>query len=1150
MTPQSGATANDSAARRPEVDYEQLRQIVARVLELPTERLDAEAELTQQGMDSLRAMAVASALRAAGLRIKFSDLLSQPTLIGWWEIVVERQRVSHEPATARIDLDEHAPFELNAMQRAHWLGRAAGQALSVGCHFYFEFDGTALDHARLDQAARALVARHPMLRACFVEGRQRIGAHTWRGVQLHDLRELPESAVANELLERREELSRLRMDVEQGQVIDLQLSLLPGGRSRLHLNIDMLVSDARSFQIVTNDLAQLYAEPEQQPQALDYSFARYLAELTLQRKATFETAQAYWKERGQELPGPPRLPLSCEPQLIADPRPTRRHHWLPPERTRVLLERGRACGVSLPMVFAAAFAEVLARWSSEPEFLLNVPLFDRERLHPAVDRLVGDFTNLVLLAVDTREPASFEQRARALQDRLWRDAAHADYSGVEILRDLARAEPGAGIRAPVVFTSALSMGELFDPRVRAAFGEVSWMISQTSQVWLDCQVIEHAGAVLVNWDAVAQLFAEGVLDAMFGAYLRLLEALSEPDAQWSKPGLVPLPPLQVARRAEVNATAAPRPTGLLHDGFFHQAAAHPERPALLRGDERECSYAELARRAENVAAAVSAHVEGLGARVAVTLPKGESQIAAVLGVLRAGCTYVPVGLDQPPQRRVQMYQAACARLVLYSRAEDLGAIQLAGCQGLRIEDALQPAPEVRAQRPSDSALAYIIFTSGSTGVPKGVMISHQAALNTVAHINRRFQVCERDRVLAVSALEFDLSVYDIFGVLAAGGALVLVEEAERREPRRWLELARRWNVTLWNSVPALLEMLSTVAAARGISSNLRLALVSGDWVPTDLAARVRSHDPDCRVVALGGATEAAIWSNAFEIRDVPRDWRSIPYGHPLPNQRFRVVDSRGRDCPDWVAGELWIGGAGVADGYCGDAQTTASKFVEHAGERWYRTGDLGRYWPDGTLEFLGRVDFQLKIRGHRIELNEIEATLESHPSVSRAIVIATEQPALRLTACLQLAAAVAPSALKTFVANRLPSWEVPAAYLEWDEYPLSSNGKIDRKELARRVAACPTAITRDAPRPGTEATLAAIWCDVLRRDSLDRQDSFFDLGGDSLLATRVLEAIAQRCAVQLALRHLFSSPTIAELALVLESVRAETTMVECEEGAL
>ncbi|WP_100036777.1 non-ribosomal peptide synthetase [Escherichia coli] len=359
-----------------------------------------------------------------------------------------------------------------------------------------------------------------------------------------------------------------------------------------------------------------------------------------------------------------------------------------------------------------------------------------------------------------------------------------------------------------------------------------------------------------------------------------------------------------------------------------------------------------------------------------------------LNALLAGAVYVPVSLDQPAARREKIYADASVRLVLICQhdasagSDDIPA--LAWQQAIEAEPIANPVVRAPTQP------AYIIYTSGSTGTPKGVVISHRGALNTCCDINTRYQVGPHDRVLALSALHFDLSVYDIFGVLRAGGALVMVMENQRRDPHAWCELIQRHQVTLWNSVPALFDMLLTWCEgfADATPENLRAVMLSGDWIGLDLPARYRAFRPQGQFIAMGGATEASIWSNACEIHDVPAYWRSIPYGFPLTNQRYRVVDEQGRDCPDWVPGELWIGGIGVAEGYFNDPLRSEQQFLTLPDERWYRTGDLGCYWPDGTIEFLGRRDKQVKVGGYRIELGEIESALSQLVGVKQATVLA------------------------------------------------------------------------------------------------------------------------------------------------------------------
>ncbi|WP_445954536.1 amino acid adenylation domain-containing protein [Thauera sp. SDU_THAU2] len=644
---------------------------------------------------------------------------------------------------------------------------------------------------------------------------------------------------------------------------------------------------------------------------------------------------------------------------------------------------------------------------------------------------------------------------------------------------------------------------------------------------------EHRGALLISWDAVDALFPAGLLDDMFAALMQSLERLAADEGHWQQVPSLPLPATQAAVREAVNRTDWVHTAQPLHAGLFAVAAETPSRTALIAG-ERNVSYGELAERALRVAALLRERGLAPGEPVAVSLPRGVDQVCAVFGVLAAGGCYVPVGMHQPPARQKKIHASAGIRWVL----GDAAHLDDATCEGttrLDLDEAWHCAPLPGPVAVAAEARAYLIFTSGSTGAPKGVAMTHASAANTIDALNARYGVGEHSRVLAVSSLDFDLSVYDLFGVLGAGGTVVVLDEAQRRDAGAWLALIHRHGVTLWNSVPVLLDMLLVMAEADGRRLPFEQVFLSGDWIGLDLPARLLAHSaPEVKLVAMGGATEAGIWSNAFDVHlPLPSHWRSIPYGRPLPNQRYRVVDAQGRDCPDWVAGELWIGGAGLALGYCGDAALSAERFVEREGSRWYRTGDRGRYWPDGTLEFLGREDHQVKVRGHRIELGEIEAALNGLAQVSHAVAATVGQPAVLAAAYVPTAGDEQDEAIRTALGELLPDYMVPSNLLAVVELPLSANGKVDRKAVAALLRERGADVRPHAPPQGRfETQVAEIWREVLQCDAVSRHDDFFLIGGDSLRATRIVQLLHGRrvSPAPVPLFVLFSSPTLAALA--------------------
>nr|WP_083466067.1 salicylate synthase [Kibdelosporangium sp. MJ126-NF4]CEL12930.1 iron aquisition yersiniabactin synthesis enzyme (Irp2) [Kibdelosporangium sp. MJ126-NF4]CTQ98615.1 iron aquisition yersiniabactin synthesis enzyme (Irp2) [Kibdelosporangium sp. MJ126-NF4] len=1099
---QGGLNVSD----QPDLTAAGLRRTAAELTEEDVDSIDPDTNLFALGLESIALMNLVSTWRRAGIEVNFAELAENPTLGAWEKLLAERRPVS--PA-AEVPEDETAAggdeFPLAVLQHAYWIGRSTGQRLGgVAAHLYTEFDGSDVDQDRLRQALERLVERHDMLRVVITDnGRQRVAETSgWRGLTVHDLREAPAAEGERRLAEIRDVNSHQMLDIENGEVFATALSLLPDGRSRLHVDVDMVAADAVSYRIMLADLATFYATPDADLPRPRYSYRQYREAHPQSRREAAAKAQEWWQHRLSTLPGAPDLPRAIQ-NGDRPPRVARRAIHLSAAERDALAEAARTHGLTTAMAVATAFAETIGAWSSESRFLLNVPLFDREPLHEDVGRIVGDFTSSVLLEIDLSQPAVFADRVRRVQSRMHSDTAHAEYSGVEVLRDLTRAR-GEQVLAPVVFTSALNLGELFAPSVQDKFGTPAWIISQGPQVLLDAQVTELGGGLLVNWDSRDDEFADGVVDAMFDAFAALIKRLAADPEAW----IAPVPELALAtqreRREEINTTDAPRSHQCLHSGFFAMAAATPENLAVI--DAETCTYGELADRALRVAAALVAQGIKPGDSVGVTMPKGADQVVAVLGVLAAGAAYVPIGVDQPQ-----------------ARAERIAA--LAGVQTI-----LGPGPLPTAEPLSgpvgtdEDQLAYILFTSGSTGEPKGVEVPHRAAMSTIDDLTGRFGIGPADRTLALSALDFDLSVFDLFAPLSTGGAVVMVAD-DRRDATAWAELVAAHQVTILNCVPQLLDMLLSSGVALGTS--LRAVLLGGDWVGVDLPGRLTDAVPGCRFAGLGGTTETAIHSTICEVDGpVPADWKAVPYGTPLRGVRCRVVDVLGRDCPDWVAGELWIGGDGVARGYRGDPDRTADRFVEHDGLRWYRTGDLARYRGDGTLEFLGRRDNQVKIRGFRIELGEVEAALLSDPDVTAAVAVVVSGALAAGIVTTQADVAT----IKDRVRTAVPAHMVPERIVLLDRVPLTANGKVDRRAVEAAVRTVEPGV---GPAPSTplERVVERVWCEVLGVDSVGADREFFAVGGDSVLATAIVALLRSTLDTRsISVRSLFAAPTIAGFA--------------------
>ncbi|WP_188112911.1 non-ribosomal peptide synthetase [Mycobacterium simiae] len=1126
---------------------DEIRATVAAELGCPPLDVADHDDLIRLGLNSIRMMALAGRWRRQGAQVTFAELAAQPTVDCWHRLLNGCEITSTatilgpevpEPAEALAD---DRPFPLATMQHAYWVGRADEQELGgVAAHLYVEFDGTSVDPVRLESAVSELIARHPMLRTQFrSDGTQQTMPRPGRLVfGVVDLRGQSADRVESALAESRDQKTHQRLAIEAGQVIDVTLSLLDQGRCRLHLDIDMLAGDAMSYRVLVCDLAELHRGATLPK--LAYSYRRYRTEHQTDHAAQ-ERDRRWWQQRLPDMPGPPQLPIVPLGDRRAPHRTVRYNHWLAPAAKRKLLAEAHTRGVTPAMAVAAVFADTIGGWSAQGKFLLNVPLFHRESIHPDIDRVVGDFTSSVMLEVDVTENVSVTERAADIQRRMYESGSHAAYSGLEVLRDLGRLR-GEPVLAPVVFTSALDLGELFADTVIETFGEPVWIISQGPQVLLDAQVTELRGGLLLNWDVRESAFPAGLVDPMFARFIEVVERLAEGDTGWAAEAAVQLPRGQAAVRAAINATDGPVSGRCLHQGFFEHAAANPDALAVVWGLPGAAagawSYRDLSMQSLAVAGALRAHGVGPGDAVAVQLPKGRDQIAAVLGVLAAGGTYVPIGFDQPEARRAKILQTADVVAALTAEGADMGH----GVSGIAIESArAHPLPLPTAIFPDTGQIAYVIFTSGSTGLPKGVDVPHSAAMNTIDAVNEWFGVTSTDRVLALSALEFDASVYDIFGMFSVGGSVVAVDGEQKAAATTWVELLRHHRVSILNCVPSMLDMILELGGDR-LGDSLRAVTLGGDWVAADIARRLARQVPGCRFAGLGGATETAIHNTICEVvGEPPAHWVTVPFGVPLRNVRCRVVSPSGRDCPDWVPGEFWVGGANVAAGYRNDPERTAERFVEHEGIRWYKTGDLARFWPDGTIEFLGRRDHQVQIRGYRVELGEVESALRTLPGVRHAVaaVVGASAP--------NLVAAVAGDPNKagdigTAIADLLPSYMIPTRIEFLERFPLTSNGKLDRHAVAALLEpkASDVSENRCAPRNDLEAALADIVAEVLGVNSVGVHDDFFALGGDSVLAPAVVARVRDWLDVDHALvADVFATRTVAGFAHRLSAREAQ-----------
>lgn len=886
------------------------------------------------------------------------------------------------------------------MQSAYYSGMSKVYELGgTGCQTYIKMRLPELDVIKFEESWYKTIQKHDMLRMHINEdGTQQVVRDVERPhIEVSDEKQLEQIS---------EEMSIYNFEVDEWPKHMFKVTKC-SSFVILHFCIDMLIADYISINIILNDVFKFYFG-EQDPfyknsiTFRDIVMHRECKKNTIVKEKAYLEAKKYWEDKISKIPGRPMLPVKEKQEDKFPVRFRRYRYHLCKENWYSIQNLARSYGVTASNVVLGLFSEVISRWSINKNFGISLTLMDRSEDEMGV---VGDFTSVEILSI-LNSDKPFLEKVKELQHNLIEDMAHSDFSGLEVLRELNRRK-NINIIFPVVYTSTLGTEDnkkSYDYLSSKSI-EIVGGVSRTPQVWIDCHVIETIDGLEINWDIRENIFEQYVIDDMFRKFSQLLEKISVDDKLWESTNIIEYEGKINTIRHLLNQTCKDVNYKMLYQGFVDAYNRTPEKIALVCNN-KEYSYDELGMYVAYIQEKLLEKEVKRGEYVGIALERGILQVASVLAVSLLGAVFAPVDIKQPFERQIKIVDNLKAKIIileiqnkkLRNRYRD---------NALILEDVSPNSNKIIIdcdKNPDD--VAYIIHTSGTTGVPKGVSITHKSAYNTIHDINTRFKVKTEQVFLSVSKLAFDLSIYDLFGCFDRGGTLVLPNEESAQNPSHWIELIEKYKVNIWNSVPALFRMLINELREEAFNkiTSINLILLSGDVIGADLPKMAREYFADYKMFSLGGATEAAIWSIYYDITDY-NSADKIPYGIPLANQRFYVLDSELRECPNMVFGELCIGGMGLAQEYINDDFLTSKKFVyiDMLGERLYRTGDIGRYKYDGVIEISGRVDDQIKINGHRIEIGEIENSIKQIEGVKDCAVIVSNKSSgpIKLTAFIE-----------------------------------------------------------------------------------------------------------------------------------------------------
>jgi amino acid adenylation domain-containing protein len=1123
---------------------------------LGLEGIGTEDNFFELGGHSLLATQVMARVRRAfGVELPLRAIFESPTVTGLTRKVEAACNTGVEAGTPPPLAPEpgrgtEVPLSF-AQQRLWFLAQFEGASEAYQMAGGLRLVGY-LDRTALRLTLNRIVARHEVLRTTFsqIDGRpvQVIGpAEDGFDLQEYDLRH---DASAQAELQRLAVADAARpFDLEHGPLIRGRLAQMADDDHVLWLNIHHIIWDGWSMSILVNEFSSLYQSylrgetdslPSLSVQYADYAIwqRRWLNGEVWQRQAE------YWQN---VLAGAPALL-----ELPTDrPRPARQNYAgdaveveLDADLTRDLKALARLHGATLNMAVLASWGVLLARLAGQTEVVIGVPTANRTRTE--IEPLIGFFVNALAMRLDLSGSPSVSEflarvKARTLDAQQYQDIPFEQV--VEIVQP-----PRSLAHAPVFQTSfswqntpegaldlpGLVITPLATPQVMAKF-DLSLLLQEIGP--------RIAGTLEYS----SSLFDRATVQRYLEHWGTVIEAMVADDTQ----AVDRLPLLGEAARRQIlvawNATEAEYPPGLCaHELFEIQAAQTPDAAALLHEDE-QLTYATLNARANQLAHHLRQLGVGPDVRVAICLERGVEMLVALLATLKAGGVYVPLDSSYPPERLAYLLEdSSPAVLLTHNATETVLAGHLPGVFAINLDTDAPWWANQNTRNPdrdhtglNSQCLAYIIYTSGSTGLPKGVMIEHQGLCNLAFDQIHSLDIGPGSHVLQFASFSFDASVFLLTMALCSGAQLALPPSGAMLAGEALVQTVHRYGISHLGLPPAAIATVPKDAALESV----RLLILGGEAVTSEMVQR---WAPGRRLINAYGPTEITVSATHHDCSgDEPGD---PPIGRPISNIRVYILDLNHQPAPIGVTGELYVGGVGVARGYLSRPELTAGIFLPdpfsgESGARMYRTGDLARWSPDGRIEFLGRNDFQVKIRGYRLELGEIEAALASHSEVREVAVLAREdgEAGKRLVA-YYIGRELGAEALRAHLSSSLPEYMLPSAYVRLESWPLTPNGKIDRRALpapgSGRVGTAQQAVR---PRTPAEEVVANLWAEVLGVEEVGGQENFFELGGHSLLATRVISRVREAFGVEMPLRVLFESPTVAEFANAIElEVTAES----------
>ncbi|MCY7848243.1 lichenysin non-ribosomal peptide synthetase LicA [Bacillus haynesii] len=1091
---------------------------------LGAEQVGIHDQFFDLGGHSLKAMTMLAKIhKAFGVEVPLQILFEKPTVAALSDFVSEAEKDGFTVIEPAPESDNY-PLSL-AQQRIYIVSQLEGAGVGYNMPAAAMLEGT-LDLQRLEAAFQKLIDRHEALRTSFTvvngEPRQIIHQTVQFRIEKVEAEDKPVEQMAKSFVR--------RFDLAKAPLMRAGLVRLADGRHLLLFDMHHLVSDGVSISIILNELAALYKGeelPEPHLHYKDYAFWQ-----RTQAQKGFQKEEAYWQNVfAGELPvlqlmtDEPRPPVqSFEGDRVSAVLPKDVK-----EKLAVLAEQN---GATLYMVMLSAYNMLLAKYSGQEDVIVGTPAAGRR--HSDLEGIIGMFVNTLAIRSKVDPGSTFADFLHDIKKTVIDAFEHQDYPFERLAEKFGASRDLS--RHPIFDTMFILQNAWEDIPL---LGDLHLSIYETNfniaKFDLTLQAKEEQGELILDLDYSTKLFKKDTAERILKAYLNLLEDMTADPLR--RIGEYSLLTEEETNRQLVafNPATSDYPREKTIVQLFEEQAAERGGYPALQFEDKVWSYDELNRKANQLARRLRERGVQGGTTAAILTARSAEMVIGILAVLKAGGAYVPIDPDHPEKRVQHFFKDSGAAVLLTQKSmKPLAAAAEFGGDILFLEDEhLYIGDTSDLCLPiSPEAMANLTYTSGTTGTPKGNMVSHRNILRTVKNANY-LEVMESDIVLSISNYVFDAFMFDVFGSLLNGAKLVIAPKDTILDMSRLAHVLEKEKVSVLMITTALFNLLTDMRPDS--LKGLRRVLFGGERASVDHVRKALKTVGKGRLLHMYGPSESTVFTTYHPVNEVPDDAQAIPIGKPVSNTEVLILDSFGNVQPAGVAGELCVSGDGLVRGYFNRPELTAEKFTTHpfkTGEKIYRTGDMARWLADGCLEFIGRIDHQVKIRGQRIELGEIEHHLLTHDMVQEAAVLAVDSGAgdQMISAYFTADQELSSEELRRHAAEGLPGYMIPSVFMQLQELPLTGNGKVDRRALPEPDVAQAAQKEYTAPRSRTEAQLADLWQEVLNVPKIGVHDNFFELGGHSLIGMTLIARIQQEMNVDLQLKDLFQAPTIESLA--------------------